>query len=248
MYSATGDRSALDDAIKAADWVVANRSLPGGGFRHGQKDPAGPYLCDSLFMGTAMLGIYSVSGDRKWLNRAGEAAKFIGANFFPAEGEAGFVTSKAGAGVFHPLPLVTENISAVRFLAALSNYTGKAEYKTLAGAGMRLLATEQIALENITEAGIIIADDELNNPPTHITVVGNKEDDVAQKLFLEAIRYPAPFKRTEWWDRREGPMPNEDVKYPALPKSAAFICTNKRCSLPIFQPEAVEPTVRKLSG
>ncbi len=43
-------------------------------------------------------------------------------------------------------------------------------------------------------------------------------------------------------------MPNADVQYPPLPKAAAFVCTNKRCSLPIFQPEKVGETIRKLSS
>ena len=43
FYAATGDESALADAIRAAEWIIANRSLPGGGFRHDAKDmPAGP--------------------------------------------------------------------------------------------------------------------------------------------------------------------------------------------------------------
>ncbi len=248
VYAATGEKAALDEALKAAEWIVANRSLPGGGFKHGEKDPAGPYLCDSLFMGSGMLALYSATGDRAWLTKAQGAADFIGANFMPGPGEAGFVTSKPGAGVFHPLPLLTENVSAVRFLAALANYSGKEDYKKLAATGMRYLATEQVALENLTEVGVVLADDELNNPPTHITVVGQKDDPIARDLFQAALTYPTAYKRTEWWDRREGPMPNEDVKYPALPKPAAFVCTNKRCSLPIFKPEGVAETVKKLSG
>ena len=34
LYGATGDESALADAMRAAEWIIANRSLPGGGFRH----------------------------------------------------------------------------------------------------------------------------------------------------------------------------------------------------------------------
>ncbi|MEQ1354607.1 MAG: DUF255 domain-containing protein, partial [Candidatus Acidiferrum sp.] len=34
LYDATGDRATLDEAIRAARWVMANRALPGGGFRH----------------------------------------------------------------------------------------------------------------------------------------------------------------------------------------------------------------------
>jgi hypothetical protein len=30
-------------------------------------------------------------------------------------------------------------------------------------------------------------------------------------------------------------MPNPDVRYPQLPRAAAFICTDSTCSLPIFE-------------
>ena len=38
LYSVTGDESALADAVRAAEWIIANRALPGGGFRHDAKD------------------------------------------------------------------------------------------------------------------------------------------------------------------------------------------------------------------
>jgi uncharacterized protein YyaL (SSP411 family) len=50
-YTVTGERVYLDDAQCAAQWIVANRSLQGGGFRHDERDVAGPYLEDTLAMG-----------------------------------------------------------------------------------------------------------------------------------------------------------------------------------------------------
>src|SRR5271168_4476111 len=38
LYAATGDPAVLDDALRAARWTIANRALPGGGFRHGATD------------------------------------------------------------------------------------------------------------------------------------------------------------------------------------------------------------------
>src|SRR5258708_28516747 len=50
LYAFTGEQDYLDDAIRAAHWIIAHRALPGGGFRHDQTDPASPYLGDTLFM------------------------------------------------------------------------------------------------------------------------------------------------------------------------------------------------------
>ena len=48
--------------------------------------------------------------------------------------------------------------------------------------------------------------------------------------------YPASYKRIDWWDTREGPLPNPDVQYPELEQPAAFACTNRICSQPVFDP------------
>ena len=71
---ATGDESALSDAVRAAEWIIANRSLPSGGFRHDAKDVTGPYLGDTTYMARAFLKLYAITGDRKWLRRTEKAA------------------------------------------------------------------------------------------------------------------------------------------------------------------------------
>src|SRR6202012_5953538 len=47
LYAASGDASTLQEAVRSAHWVIAHRSLADGGFSHGDKDSAGPYLGDS---------------------------------------------------------------------------------------------------------------------------------------------------------------------------------------------------------
>ena len=81
----------------------------------------------------------------------------------------------------------------------------------------------------------MIADRELSNDPVHLTVVGAKGDPVAKELFRIAQRQAGTYKRIEWWDRSEGSMPNPDVQYPDLPKAAAYVCSQNRCSLPVFE-------------
>jgi uncharacterized protein len=34
-------------------------------------------------------------------------------------------------------------------------------------------------------------------------------------------------------------LPNADVEYPKLRRAAAFVCTERQCSTPIFQPEGI---------
>ncbi|HET7237684.1 MAG TPA: DUF255 domain-containing protein, partial [Terrimicrobiaceae bacterium] len=81
LYAVTGEREELDDAIRAADWILTQRALPRGGFRHDENDPAGPFLGDTLSMGSAFIALYAVTSDRLWLERAGSAARFINERF-----------------------------------------------------------------------------------------------------------------------------------------------------------------------
>ncbi len=243
LYAASGDRRYLAHAVKAANWVIQNRSLPNGGFRHDAVDVAGPYLEDTLAMGRAFIGLYSVTADRQWLQRAEQAADFIDRNF---KAKAGFATS-AAKGVLKPRPTIEENILTVRFANLVYLYSGGVQYRKTAEHAMRFLATEAIALYRRTEAGILLADNELANEPSHITVVGHKDDPQAQALYRSALTYPSVYRRIEWWDTREGKMPNPDVEYPELSTAAAFVCSNKRCSLPLFMPEEIALAADRLN-
>jgi len=245
LYAATGDQPYLDEATRAAEWILANRTIEGGGFRHDSKDAAGPYLADTLTMGRAFLTIYEVTGDRKWLARAGSAAKFIGATF--ADPKAGYVTSKAPTDrSYATKPERDENILLARFANLLSRYTGNSEYRTMAERAMRYLAAPEIA-QYLPTAGTLLVDRELASDPVHITVVGHKDDPAAQALFHAGAAFPSGYLRLEWWDTREGRLPNPDVQYPELKSAAAFICTGNTCSSPIYKPEAIRARADKLT-
>ena len=71
-YDATGVAEARELAIDAARWALANRAMPGGGFRHAEQDKGGPYLADNVEMAKALLALHRSTGEREWLDaRAG---------------------------------------------------------------------------------------------------------------------------------------------------------------------------------
>ncbi|MBY0547207.1 MAG: DUF255 domain-containing protein [Candidatus Obscuribacterales bacterium] len=248
LYRATGNKKFLDEATRAADWIIKNRSLPSGGFSHDANDSSGPYLGDTLYMGRAFLTLYEATGDRKWLTRSQDAANFISAHF-QDKNHAGFVSSDASKGGIHkPQPILEENIALCRWLNLLHHYSGNKQDKTMAQSCMRYLATPEIAnMRQILVAGTLLCDNELSAEPPHITIVGKKADPVAKSLFLEANKYPLSYKRVEWFDRAEGPMPNSDVEYPEMPKAAAFSCAGQRCSRPVYTVIEVTPLIEKMT-
>ncbi len=249
LYDATGEKSYLDQALRAVQWIISNRNLPGGGFRHDEKDPAGPYLGDNLAMGKAFLDLYTSTGDRLWLQRAQETAAFIEKNFKDSQ-KGGFATVVSGEDTKSPFKKSVrqkdENIGMVRFSLRLYHYTGNESNNALAEHAMRYLASPTFVKNKRFLAGLLLADRELATEPIHMTVVGKKEDPKAIELYRAALRYPATYRRIEWWDKREGPLPNPDVKYPELTVAAAFACAQKTCSLPVFEPAKVAQAVDRL--
>jgi hypothetical protein len=245
IYAASRDASSLADARRSAEWMVSHRALPGGGFRHGEKDAAGPYLADTLAMARAFLALYTVTAERAWLVRAEEAATFMDSHFRSA---VGFATAVAAHGA--PLPpkaQVDENIALVRFANLLHAHTGKPAHRAMAEHAMRCLASPAlIELQGYGTSGILIADRELRTEPAHITIVGSKDDPSSRALFTAALRAAPPMSRIEWFDLREGPLPRMDVEYPKLESPAAFLCADGSCSRPMNTPAELVEKLAKL--
>ena len=90
--------------------------------------------------------------------------------------------------------------------------------------------------ETTDKSGALLADRELAEPPTHLTIVGPKDAPESKALFAMARALPAAHKRLDWWDSREGRLANPDVDYPDFPDGpAAFACTSTFCSYPVTQ-------------
>lgn len=234
LYGATGNAAHLEEALRAADWLVRNRPLEGGGFRHDDVDAAGPYLGDTLAAGRAFLALYSATSDRAWLARAGAAADFI-ARQFQRPGVPGLVTAAASSPADRPMPQREENVQAARFANLLFHYTGESRHRELARQALRYLATPEVARRFNTGGGLL-ADAEWRSDPVHVTVVGGRDDPAANELWRAALGLATAYKRVELWDPGSGPLPRADVTYPRLPRPAAFLCTEGRCSAPAYTP------------
>ena len=144
-YNVTNDPKALAIAERAAKWVIDNRALPDGGFRHGEKDRGGPFLGDTLAMGQAFLDLYAATGSRDWLTAAAKAGDFV-ATFRDEAG--GFVTSKTAegkTGVFaRPAKLIDDQVQVARFMNLLNRYYGE-EALSRAGFACDALSRQRIS-------------------------------------------------------------------------------------------------------
>lgn len=236
LAEVSGDRGALAEARAAAQWALTARRNADGSFRHDAVDAGGPYLGDSLRMARALLALYRADGERRWLHESLTTTLAV-ERLFRSPG--GYATAVQGDAPIAPLPSLEEQISLARHANLLSHYTGDVRLRAMAEHALAWLAREEIALATFTEAGILLAEHELARAPLHLTVVGAKDDPAAAALFRAVLAQPGSYKRVDWWDQREGPLPHPDVSYPALKRAAAFVCNDRQCSMPIFQPQGV---------
>jgi uncharacterized protein len=240
-YDATGVAGARELAVSGARWVLANRALPAGGFRHAEQDKGGPYLADNVEMAKVLLALHRSTGEREWLAQAQATADFIARTFIdPATG--GFVASAApdAKQLTKPIKQREDNVTAVRMFSLLSAYTGDIRYREIAEAGMGYLTSPAILDAFGFLPDVLLAEDELRNEPVHVTIVGAKDDSRSAALYRAALAYPLVNKRAEWWDKREGKLTNADVDYPDFPGGpAAFACTSTFCSYPVTEPAEI---------
>ncbi|MFX7197940.1 hypothetical protein ABTI40_19055, partial [Acinetobacter baumannii] len=89
-------------------------------------------------------------------------------------------------GVFaRPAKLVEDQVQVARFLNLLNRYFGNALYREQASHAMRYLAGASDEMIRPLP-GVLLADEELAIEPTHVTIVGHKDDKRAQELHTVA--------------------------------------------------------------
>jgi uncharacterized protein YyaL (SSP411 family) len=235
LYAVSGDVATLGEAEQAARWIVQRRRRADGGFAHDELDPGGPYLGDTLAAGEAFLALYEVTADRRWLQRAEQAAGYIAENF-SSEPAAGFVSSKSATDpAYPPHADREENAHLARFANLLAHYTGCEHDARIATHAMRYLATRQIALAGFA-APVLLAQAQYARVPGHVVVVGAKKDAQAQALFRAALGTAPAYRQLEWFDPAEAVELPSGIRLPKSGEAAAFVCNGAGCSSPISDP------------
>ncbi|GAC1340504.1 MAG: hypothetical protein NVSMB23_10890 [Myxococcales bacterium] len=225
---ATGDDKLLARARRAALAVLERRAAPGGGFRRGE--PPGPAAFDeTLAMGKAFLALHGATAEPAWLARAASAAQAL----------EGLAPAPAGK--------VEGNVRLARFANLLFQWTGDQRHRALSLRGFRAVLDAPPDPAGPPQPALLLAADELSRPPLHVTVVGRPDDPAARALYAAARRYPVRYKRTDLWDRAQGPLANSAVQFPPLRSAAAFLCSQTSCSLPIAKPEDLARAADRLA-
>lgn len=245
LYEFTGDRSALHRAQRAANWIIKHRALSGGGYRHDENDEDGPYLGDSLAMGRAFLQLYRITGKQSWLMFACNTTDFISMQF--RRRGSGYNRAIDLGEISRPAPQIDENISLTRFANLLFQYTGQSRFKEISKHGLRYLITPRIANARIEEAGILLADDELNKTPIRIVIIGEKNDPQTRLLHQSALRSFGWYKQIDCY-RKISSLP-EEMKHmnSRIGKSpAAFVINEYHCSRPAYDAATLNRLIKDM--
>jgi len=247
--NATGLKEPLEQAKHIAEKLDQQFALANGGFKHGINDLAGPYLSDSVAMAQAYLSLYQATGNQLWLTNSKNTLDFIQATF-KDEDQGGYFNSRVSensVGVFSsPVKHRDELIQLARTANLAYHYTGDESLKAIHEHAMKYMTSETMLNSRFFLSGLLLADEEAQFAPVHITVVGGKSDPLASSLHAQARQFPVDYLRVDWWDKTEGKLMNNDIQYPQLEKSAAFACTADSCSLPIFDSDKLHAAVDKL--
>ncbi len=251
-HDVSGDAEALNRAERGARWALSARAVADGGFSHGAPQApgafAGPFLDDNIAMAQALLALYRSTGDRDWLKAAVATLDYIDGNF--RDPRAGYVNSPAPSriadGTRERLRDVAQNAALARTANMLHHYTALDRHLRIAQHAMKYVASSAAAASDRIRPDILLADREVSGAPIHITIVGRKDDPEARALHDAALRYPTDYLQVDWWDRREGKLPDPTITYPELKRAAAFACTANACSTPVFEPSEIQSRVRSV--
>jgi hypothetical protein len=219
LYGVTGETEYLN-------YAEVIRSSLSGDARRRAKDPSAE---DSVAMAQGLLAFYSVTADRKFLAMSSQVLHNARRHYRSVSG-----SQASGAAL----------AQFARVAITLSRYLGDAPLQREAEGVVDGLGASVSKGEG--DPRIVEVLEEARREPLHIVVVGSKSNAQARALWREAIRLVHPYLRREWWDREEGPLPNPDVSYPLLPRPAAFLCFEKRCSLPLFTESELRAKLREV--
>ncbi len=191
-YEYCGSQQSLEMAINATDWVNENCRTRLGAYLTNIMTNTPINLSDTLAMARAMLQLYRVTFDKKYLNYAYESAVFIHKHF--KNKLCGYNTRISSDMDISAPRQIDENISLTRFCNLLYHYNGKPLLKKMTNHGLRYLFIPEVATARMEEAGILLIDREVMTTPLTININGNKNNSIVNEFINIAHRHEGWYK------------------------------------------------------
>jgi len=251
-YEATGQRQYLDTAAKGATFLLTKLYATHDGVFHYYRDGA-PHLpgllVDHAVFGTAMLDLYNVTGEKKYLIAAKEIGRIIidrfydpGMKRFRMNLDSSSVMPVT-AGVLAELNGNLANYRAIGFLSRLE-FTG--EYSSLKEARDAAVSTLSRAYGKFTPHAAAFGNALLwiIGEPVQITIIAERAEIGKFLPVINNIYVPEKSLTVL--------SPSADArdikKHNYALKESVYLCAGKRCSAAISDPERLGRELKDLAG
>jgi uncharacterized protein len=240
-YEALGTEGYRKTAINALEFILANFKNPEGGYFHTYKNRQAQYaafLEDYAYLIEALLDVYSVTFDKKYLHKAQELTNLVLENFWDATDNLFYFTSKTQTDILlrkkdlYDSAMPSGNSTMMKNLGRLSVIFDKNDYKDVHFA---MLSTMVDAIKMYPTSfskwasGLV----SVVHPPFEIAVLGDDYFDKA--LAINALFLPNKIVMAS---------PQQDAELPLLDRNTEggiFLCQNYACHLPV-------QTIEELKG
>ena len=250
--SAFGEPSYLEEAIRAAEFLVTNLRAPDGRLLRSWRDgtPGGPgYADDHALLASALLALYARTGDLRWFSEAARLAEELERLFADPERGGFFQTgADVDALVVRPKELYDNavpsgNSAAADVLLRLSLLTGDTDLERRGLSSIRLVR-DALGRAPTAFGHALCALDLYLGPSSEVAIVGEAEDpgtralvdEVVAARFLPntvvAIAGPGDRSASE-----EVPLLRDRPQVDGRP--TAYVCRRFACRLPVTSPEAL---------
>jgi uncharacterized protein YyaL (SSP411 family) len=181
--------------------------------------------------------LYSATGDKEWLSRARAALDGV------------VRKSSAGDGLgFSEDDRIEISASLARLSNMMYHYVRHTGYRDAARRALESAVPDRCEDIGARDAArLLLAERELGEPPPYVALIGDPEQSSARELWgVMLSRSPSYVLREQFSSASEAGVAS-DVRYPKLPKPAAFVCAEKRCSLPIFDPTELRERIAEMT-
>ncbi len=203
-------------------------------------------LSDHILFGQALVEAFSSTGQSRFLQNA-EALAEVSQQLLQDPVHGGFFDHPRMSDTLGLLKLptkpVTENFRAALWYLTLFHLTGKQEYRSISERTLQSMVTSLQPLP-IALAGLAI--DQWFRIPVHIAVLGTPGDPRAKALLLEGRRLYCPGKIVRGYDPQEGQPKWGEIVFPFDGRPVVFVCTDRICSAPVFQEEAIKESIAEI--
>jgi len=230
------DHEALTAALKAGERLISAHRDPRGAYRHDADDTGPLHLRDQAAVGRALLALYRVTGDERWLAHARELADFMQRELADPERGSFFAhtVDPAAVGVFAERRTpIEDNGMAARFLLELhrqqDHLPAASDLAELAVAALRAVSDPKLLKEEGRMLGqYALALAEATFTPVDVTVVGKPGDPAVAALHRAALGLDDP--------RVLLSVSPPGARYPEIGAAAVYLCTDAACSSPVKDP------------